>query len=433
MSKKEIFIVCILVFIAIVRFLFFLPTRPSYDEALGKNVSFEGVVTDAPDVRSYSQRIIVRPINQKNNILVIISNDQELNYGDKIIVSGILETPENFITSVGKEFNYQRYLANRNIYFILNASSLEIISHKNLNPIIYYLFKLRKYFMGNINELISHPKSDLANGLILGYRGGFDNSLKDEFIKTGTIHIVALSGYNITIVAESVIRTFSLFLNSLFSTIFGIIIIILFILMTGASSTAIRAGIMASIILFARVTGRNYQAGRALVIAFLLMLVYDIRVITDISFQLSFLATFGVLFITPKVIPWFRFLPNKFNLRSLVATTISATISVLPILLYSTGIFSLVSLPANILILPFIPTAMFFSFISALLKFVSVTLAIPFSFISDLILSYILSVIHSFANFKFASFGVKSFPLILVVIIYILILWWVFGKNKIKK
>jgi competence protein ComEC len=159
------------------------------------------------------------------------------------------------------------------------------------------------------------------------------------------------------------------------------------------------------------------------------MIAYDSRVLSDISFQLSFIATFGVLYVTPKVIKWVRFLPARFSFRELVATTIAATITVLPILLYSTGILSIVSLPANILILPLIPLTMFVSFIAGALGFISSIIALPFAYIAEILLSYILSVIHFFSGLSFASVTIKSFPLSLVIALYALILWWVFKKK----
>lgn len=333
------------------------------------------------------------------------------------------------MTQSGKEFNYERYLANQDIYFVIKNAEVEIISHDNLSFIKTKLFRLREAFMENIKKVIRSPESDLAGGLILGARGGFDNETKDEFIVTGTIHIVALSGYNISIISENLMKFFGLVFSQTVSILLGIFIIILFIIMTGGTATAIRAGIMALIMLFGRITGRTYLAGRALIITALLMICYDLRVVTDISFQLSFLATGGILFVTPKVINWFYFLPLRFKIRENVAMTTSATISVLPVLLYSTGVFSLVSLPANILILPFIPITMFFNFISSLIVFIDPTLALPFAYISQLLLSYILLVIHFFASLPLASLNIKSFPLIITVLIYLLLIYWVFKRK----
>lgn len=429
MSKREIIIIFILIVIAFVRFLFFIPLTPSYNEAIGKKVEVKGIISDAPDIRLKNQHIIFTPTGQETDILLIIPKDIEISYGDKIKVTGILEEPENFITTSGKEFNYKGYLANQNIYFIINNAEIEIISHNNGNFLKSYLFKVRNLFVKNIGKVILPPESDLAGGLILGVRGGFDSDTRDEFISTGTIHIVALSGYNVTIVAEWIMKIFKIFFSQFISIVLGIVVIILFILMAGASSTSIRAGIMAVIALFARMTGRNYDAGRALYIAALVMIAYDPRVLVDISFQLSFFATFGVLFITPKVISWVMFIPIKFGLREIVATTIAASIAVLPILIYSTGILSLVSLPANILILSFIPATMFFVFMVGILGFIGPILSIPFGYISHLFLSYILGTIHFFASLPFASLIIPSFSIIFVVMIYGFLIWWVFKKT----
>ncbi len=428
-TSKEIFIILVLISIAVARFLFFLPKPPDYGEAVGKSVSVQGEVVNAPDVRLYNQRLTIKPTNQESNILAVVPREVDVSYGDMVRVEGKLETPENFITSSGKEFNYERYLANQDIYFIINNADIEIISNDNGSFIQASLYKLRDAFMKNIGHVIAPPESDLANGLILGARGGFDTKMRDEFISTGTIHIIALSGYNVTIVAESTMKVLGLFLASIVSIVLGIVVIILFVILAGASSTAIRAGIMAIIVLFARMTGRTYDAGRALVIAALLMIAYDPRVLTDISFQLSFIATFGVLFITPKVIKWVRFLPVRFGFREVVATTIAATIAVLPILLHTTGILSIVSLPANILILPIIPLTMFASFLVGMTGFVATIVSIPFAYIAHLLLLYILSVIHFFAQLPFASVTVKSFPLVLVIILYALILWWTLRRK----
>jgi len=429
MSKKEIFIIFILIVIAFVRFLFFIPKTPYYGMAIGKSVEVTGIVTDAPDIRLSSQHLIFTLDASNTDILLTVPRDTDISYGDKLKITGILKEPENFITSAGKEFDYKRYLANQNIYFIIKNPDIEIISHNNGNIIKSYLFKLRNSFVKNIGKVILPPESDLASGLILGVRGGFDSDTRDEFISTGTIHIIALSGYNVTIVAEWIMKIFKIFFSQFVSIIFGIIVIILFIMMAGASSTSIRAGIMATIALFARMTGRNYDAGRALFIAALFMIVYDPRVIVDISFELSFLATFGVLFITPKVINWVKFIPMKFGLRELFTTTIAATLSVLPILLYSTGILSLVSLPANILILSFIPVTMLFSFLVGIFGFITPILSLPFGFIAHLLLSYILFIIHFFASLSFASIIVPSFSIIFVIIIYMIMVYLVFRKK----
>ena len=118
-TKKEIFIIIILIVFAFVRFFFFLPKPPDYGEAVGKRVRLQGEVVNTPDIRLYNKRLTIRPVNQDSNILAVVPKDIQVSYGDTVRVVGKLETPENFITDSGKEFNYERYLANQDIYFII--------------------------------------------------------------------------------------------------------------------------------------------------------------------------------------------------------------------------------------------------------------------------------------------------------------------------
>lgn len=427
MRIRDIGLVCFLAGIACVRYFFFLPEQLPYDSFVGDAVTFSGVIVDNPDIRVSTARLIVRPHGQESHILVVVPYPYEtlLSYGDEISVAGILENPEDFITSSGNEFKYKRYLALKDIYFIISNPDITIHSHKNGSRILYHLFRVRQVFMDHISRVIPPVERDLANGILLGARGGFDSDMRDEFIRTGTIHIVALSGYNITIVAEGILRLFGLFFSAIVTYGIGALFVILFVLMSGAGATAVRAGVMALIMLFARSTGRLYDAGRALIIAGLCMIAYDPRVVFDISFQLSCIATYGVLYITPRVIPSVSYLPSRFGFRELVATTLSAMIAVLPLLLYSTGILSFVSLPANIFVLPFIPLAMLLSFCAGVFGFIYVPLSVLFGYGAHLILSYILSIIHFFASFSFASTVVTSFPLVVTVVLYLGIFWWV--------
>lgn len=428
-SKKEISLIIALMIIALVRFLFFIPKSPDYSNVGGKSVELTGMVSEDPDVRIKNKHLNITLDNKDVNILVFVGREEEVNYGDEVKVKGILEEPENFITNSGKEFNYKRYLANKDIYYLIKNADIKIISTNNGSKIKSLLYKIKASFIKNINQVIPMPESDLANGLILGVRGGFDADTQQDFIETGTIHIIALSGYNVSIVANNVMKVFSLIFSTTVSIILGFIVIVLFIIMTGASATAIRAGIMASIMLLGKMTDRKYLAGRALVVAGLLMVAYDPRILVDMSFQLSFIATGGVLFVTPKIINWFRFLPLRHGIREMVASTVAATISVLPILLYLTGVLSLVSLPANFLILLIIPTVMLFIFITGMAGFVLPILAIIFGYITYIFLIYMLGIIRFFGSLSFASVTIQSFPLLLTLIIYGFLLWWVF-KNK---
>jgi competence protein ComEC len=269
-------------------------------------------------------------------------------------------------------------------------------------------------------------------GLILGEKSAFSEELRTSFVNTGTIHIVALSGYNVTIVAEWLMKIFNqiYFLPNNFGIFMGIFSIILFVLMTGASSTAIRAGIMAILVLVARLTGRNYDVGRALILAGVFMIMLNPFVLVyDVSFQLSFIATIAVIFFTPRIEKYFLWLPKTFGLRDIISVTSAAYIFVCPFILYKMGNLSIVALPTNILVLPFIPLTMFFGFLTGIAGVIWDAFAIPFGYIGYVFLHYELWIISFFSSIPFASISIPDFPLIVTLTIYIYFVYMLFGRN----
>ena len=210
----------------------------------------------------------------------------------------------------------------------------------------------------------------------------------------------------------------------------GIFAILLFVLMTGGSSTAIRAGIMATLALFARATGRNYDVARALMLAGVLMILLNPFVLVyDVSFQLSFIATMAVIFFAPRIEKYFLWITPKFELRDIITVTCAAYIFVMPFVLYKMGNLSLVALPANILILPFIPWTMGLGFLTGLAGFMWHVFAIPFCYISYFMLHYELGVISFFSNLPLAAFTIPDFPLIFTLLIYAYFVYMLFGRS----
>lgn len=146
---------------------------------------------------------------------------------------------------------------------------------------------------------------------MLGVKESLGEGLEEDFVDTGLVHIVVLSGYNVTIIAEAIIRTLS-FVSVMAGIYIGGIAIAVFAIMTGAGATIIRASIMAILALIARATGRRYEITRALFIAgFLMILENPYILLYDISFQLSFLATVGLIYLSPVFENIFKFFPKE--------------------------------------------------------------------------------------------------------------------------
>ena len=379
---------------------FHIADRPAsniLEAKVGQSIEMSGVIIDEPNERENNQSLTVSPGND-TNILLNANFDQTYKYGDGITFYGKLAKPENFITDQGKEFDYVNYLRKDNIFYTMNYPKIAIISHDNGSKIKSILFDIKDKFVEKINNNIQSPENLLMGGLILGEKSQFDKELKQNFITTGTIHIVALSGYNVTIVAEWIMKLFkSLPMN--FGISLGIFSVILFVIMTGANSTAIRAGIMAVLALIARATGRNYDVARALVIAGIIMILINPFVLAfDVSFQLSFIATMAVIFVAPRMEKYFMWVTKRFELRDIMTVTFSAYVFVMPFILYKMGTLSFVALPANALILPFIPFTMLLGFMTGFAGLIWYIFAVPVGFISYLFLHYELFVINFCMN-----------------------------------
>ena len=193
---------------------------------------------------------------------------------------------------------------------------------------------------------------------------------------------------------------------------------------------------MALVALLCRSAFRGYSAARALFITAAIMLCINPQILLhDPSFQLSFLATFSVIFMVPIFEGLFKFLPEKFGFRDLAAATTVTQFFLLPLLIYMTGTVSFVALPVNFIVLPFIPIAMLLSFITACLSFVSsffgtTLLALPASFLAHIVLSYILDVAHWSSLLWVAEIAIGGVPGFFIALIYAAIFWWAWRRGK---
>jgi len=287
--------------------------------------------------------------------------------------------------------------------------------------------------LGALSKTIPEPYASFAGGLTIGAKKSIPKDLQEDFKTTGVIHIVVLSGYNITLVADFVMRVFS-FLPKYFGISLGSIGIVLFVLMTGASATAVRASIMALLAILARTTGRVYEITWALFITAFLMVLHNPKILRfDTSFQLSFLATLSLIYLSPKLKEKFSWVPEKWQFREIVSSTIAAQVFVLPLLLYKIGDLSLVALPVNFLILVFVPLTMVLVFLAGGVGVFSALLAMPLGWASYLLLRYEIFIVEFFAKLPFAAVGIKYFPLWLMLAVYFLYAILIFrlnGKNK---
>ncbi len=374
----------------------------------------QGIVVSEPEDKGGTRRFVYRAENGVK-ALVSVPLYTDVTYGDEVRVSasfkkpGVIEGEE-----WGRDFDYGAYLAKDNVYYTANFAEVEVLSRGHGNPFLALLLKVKASVVTHAKRILAEPYASLLLGLIVAGRDALPAGVLEEFRRAGVVHIVVLSGYNITIIAEFLRR----FMQKLFlwwklpavpqaAAAASLTGILLFVLMTGAEATVVRAAIMAGIVIAAKFFGRTYSAPRALFFAAFLMLVENPKVLVfDPSFQLSFLATIGLIYVVPHAERGCAWVTECFELRATLAQTIATQITVLPLLVYSVGDVSLVSLPANMLILLIVPLTMLVGFTAVLVSYFGSLLAIPFAYVSYLLLGWILGVAHILGSLSFATINV---------------------------
>lgn len=421
---------------------------------VGQKISFEATISDEPDVRDAGARYTVKPaISSKSLVLLIADRFPEYKYGDKIKVSGKLDLPKNFLTDSGNEFNYISYLAKDKIHFLIYRPQIKFIENGDENIFVSKLYLFKNYFIEKISNVMPEPNGSLIAGMIFGVKQSLGEDLLNDFKKVGLIHIVVLSGYNITIIAAGVFYFTSIFSKRNLGFIFSALLIFLFALMAGFSATVIRAVIMALISVLALYLGRPSDALRWLFIAGLLMLLWNpLLIFYDPSFQLSFIATLGLilfseiidkkfisqiirLLIKIKVPISFITTLEKIKMREIISSTLAVQLFILPLLIEMSGFVSIISFIINPLLLPLTPPIMAFGALTGafgLLPFVGRILSWPFGAISYVLTQIIISVTEFSANLSLATFQTDSIPIYLIFIWYLGygVLYWKLTAKK---
>lgn len=420
----------------------FSATDLSLDNTLAKfeeqRVGLVGTIVREPDERTNGTLLTLDDISfgidgagEKilGRVLVRAPKHPVFHYGDQISVSGILEKPEAFETGDGRMFDYKSYLDRFGISHIINRPTVTFISADNGNVVSASLFKTKQKLLKAASQVIPSPESELLGGIIFGSQRGMPEEISEEFRRAGLVHIVVLSGYNLSIVADWVMRA-TKFLPRHLGLSLGGFSIIAYALMAGASATAVRAAIMALLVIWAQASRRKYDVSRALILAGVAMIAVNPKVLVfDKSFQLSFLATIAVIYVSPLIEPKLKWITEWLGLRAIVASTIATNIMVMPLILHMSGMLPLLTLPANILALPAVPAAMLLGMATSVIGLFGATLAYPFGLLTTALLSWIISVASLFGS-PATALSLPPFPFAWVIAAYAIIGFIVIRAHK---
>lgn len=346
-------------------------------------------------------------------------------YGDTLSLSCTIKMPEAF-----DSFRYDMYLASKNIFLTCTRPTILEVHTATTNRFFRTLYVFKQYIAQTIQRLWPEPYASFMSGLLYGYRGGL-GTLNDTFSRTGVTHIIAISGYNISIIATILLSLLiSLRIKRQYAFWVIVVAIIIFVLFVGANASVVRAGIMGVLVLVARQMGRSAHLRNILILtAATMVLVNPYILLWDVGFQLSFIATMGLIYLAPKIEPYCQRIPKILGIRESVVATFSATISTLPLIMFQFGQVSVVSPIVNILILPIIPFIMSVGALATVAAIVYLPVGTYIAYIAWGAMRYVIAVVEWFGSFSFAAISVEI-SLIFVCISYAILGLYMYRSTK---
>lgn len=390
-----------------------------------QEIHIEGAVSAPPQIKPTKVQAILA--YQGTKILVELPRYPEVKYNDVLAFDGQIQDPKSIKTI--DNFNYGEYLLNKNIRGVVkNPERLTILALPKCEwwecldkKFLKVVYGVGESFQESLAKVLPEPYASFQAGLILGNRTTqIPDSLTTAFNRTGTTHIVAVSGYNVTIIISVLAIIFAVF-GRRFSFWMTLFCILVFVVMTGGSASVARAGILGGLAAWGHLEGRRVNhLLLLLVVASVMILFNPYQLVGDISFQLSFLAFAGLIYVSPLLANFkiLGFIPE--TPKAILSETLGAQIAVLPVIIYNFGIISIVAPVVNILVLPFVPLSMLLGFLAGLGGMVWDLLGRVLADIAWVLLKYIIVVVESFSKISWAAVVYKTTDWWWIVIYYVI-------------
>jgi competence protein ComEC len=407
-----------------------------------------GTLIDPPDERdTYTNlRLSVTGINTGDETLLVhglilarLPPGGDWHYGDVLRLRGHLKTPPEY-----EGFSYRDYLARQGIHATMSDASATLLPITGGNPLLRLVYAFKEHALNHVYRIFPDPEASLLAGILLGSDNGLSAALQEAYQNTGTAHIIAISGFNIAIIASLFLTLFSRLLGPRRGAIAAILGIASYTLLVGASPSVLRAAIMGGLAIFARQMGRRQNGLNTLGATAALMAVFNPHVLWDASFQLSFSATLGLILYAQPFQDWFTgFLSRRFSIETArkisapvslyLFLTLAAQLTTLPFIAYQFRRISLVSLIANPFILPVQPALMILAGLALLLSFVYLPLGQLVGWVAWPFAAYTNQVVEFFNRFPHGVIMLGDFSFLFVVLFYTLLLVMTFAQPRLKQ
>lgn len=454
-----------------------------FQSNISQHIKFIGTVIEEEKESEYYNNYIVKVnnINEKENyknicLLIKIkknknTENKKLKYGDLIFISGLLEhatTRRNY-----KGFDYSQYLKTKNIYGICktDVNSLKVLKEDSCFVTNMWINKLRNALKNNLQTLLPSDTASIAIALFLGDSSLIEDTQKQTFSNASLSHVLAISGMHVTYVIVGCSWILNRFDKRKSKYVF-IVFLIFFAQLAGGSPSVIRAVIMSSIMIVSKIFYRKSDVINNISISCFIILIINPYNILNLGFQLSFLGTLGIVLFNKKIEEYLDDLhfdkyklsnknkkhnksetinkkhnksetinknkkhnknksTNLKKLKSLIITSISANILILPILIYNFNIFSVTFLFSNILISPILGIIFLIGYITVIISVASIKIAIPFAKFLNILIKIFNYVAIFSSNIEITRVLVTTPNIITVVLYYIAIIYFFYYRSKV--
>jgi competence protein ComEC len=338
----------------------------------GERHTISGRIASRPELRGTVQRFAVQAdsvqsiggtVPVSGSVLVRVSVSRPYRQGDHVRLTGVLAEPPKL-----DRFDYRAYLARRGVYAVMEFPRITVEGHEPARGPTAWLQALRERGHDALRRGLPAAQAGLAEGILLGRRTDIPRDVNDDFNRAGISHLIVISGFNIALLGGVILGATTWLIGRPRAGIAALLAIALYSVFVGLEPPVARAAVMGGITVLAMLSGRPYGAGVALLIAAAALTMHDPRILTDLSFQLSFAATAGLIVLMPPLQSLGQRLlaePDRATrptwrsaclaLWDTLAVTLAATVATLPLLLMSFGRLSTVSPLSNLLLAPLFP------------------------------------------------------------------------------
>jgi len=432
-------------------FQFRQPTIEAFHIAFYNDRDYEMLVTgtliEPPDLRDTYANLTLKveavdsgsgEMRAAGMVLVRTSALADYEYGQRVRVRGSLQTPPE-----NEDFSYRDYLARQGIHSTMSTFEVTTLPGNGGNVFFRFVYKLKAKLLENTYRLYHDPEASLLAGILLGVDTGMTKELQNAFKNTGTAHIIAISGFNIAIIAG--------IFFSLFKNLFGerpgawmaVAGILFYTLLVGADWAVLRAALMGILALFSRQLGRRNNGMNSLGLAVLILLLINPMAVWDVGFQLSVAATLGLILYAE---PFSNFTRNLFSklfkqdisvfariFNESVTLTFAAQLTTIPIMAYQFNRISLISFIANPFILFVQPAVMVLGGAAVFTSLIIFPLGQPIAWFAWPFAAYTIRIVELFDRVPHGSIFLGDSSIWWAAGFYLALLSVTFNWDEIKK